>query len=76
MPRQMRRDAESAAVRADQGQRRFHERTSRGYERAAGGHGGLTLRRVLGDDGSQARGARATRYRVGASHLRVRRVRP
>ena len=37
------------------------ERTSRGYERAAGGHGGLALRRVLRDDGGQARGARATR---------------
>jgi len=37
------------------------ERTSRGYERAIGGYGGLALRGVLGDDGSQARGARATR---------------
>src|SRR5205807_10471670 len=52
------------------------ERASRGYERAAGGYGGLPLRRVLRGDGSQARGAGPTRQGVGASHLCVRRVWP
>jgi hypothetical protein len=42
-------------------------RTSDGDERAAGGHGGFPLRRVLGGDGHQARSCRPGRRRDGAS---------
>ena len=52
------------------------ESASRGNERAACGHGGLPLRHMLRGDGAQAREAGPKRRRVGASDLRVRRVRP
>lgn len=51
------------------------ERESHGYERTVGGHGGLALRRVRRSDGHQSCGDRPKRWRIGASHLRVRRVR-
>ena len=51
------------------------ERESRGYERTVGGHGGFALRRVRRSDGHQACGDGPKRRRVGAPHLRVRRVR-
>ena len=53
----------------------YLERDSRGYERTFSGHGGLALRRVLRSDGCQACGDEPNQRRVGASHLRVRRVR-
>ena len=53
----------------------YLERDSRGYERTFSGHGGLALRRVLRSDGCQACGDEPHQRRVGASHLRVRRVR-
>ena len=67
---------ESAAERVNQSNDVSTERASRGNERTACGHGGLPLRRVLRGDGAQVREAARKRRRVGASHLRVRRVRP
>jgi hypothetical protein len=52
----------------------FAERASRGDERAAGGYGGLPLRRVHRGDGHQSRGTGPARWRAAASHLRVCRV--
>jgi hypothetical protein len=66
---------ESAAERVIKGNDVSTERASRGNERTACGHGGLPLRRVLRDDGAQVREAGPKQRRVGASHLRVRRVR-
>jgi hypothetical protein len=45
-----------------------------GYERATGGHGGLSLRRLFRIDGTKTREDGPQRRRIRASHLRVRGV--
>jgi hypothetical protein len=57
-------------------EREFTERERYGYKRAAGGHGGLSLRRVLRVDGNKTCQGRPKQRRIRASHLCVCRVRP